>query len=416
MKKLFYFLLILCCGAWFTACGDDDDKQVGGTFDVVSSTIDFYAVGGEGFIKLNSENVEIKAKSNKESWCVVTDVSNAEILFKVLENEELASRSATIQITGGEVSREVSITQLGNTIPTAEEREVTFDYEGGNKVMNVTHTLSFTATVAPGAAWLKVIASTDDVTLTAEENTTDRKRTAIVTLKSKGGLESTIAVTQTGIPEPEQGENGSYESFLGNWKLTGMGSDNTGAPTQTTFNLTITEDKAGESYFIAGWGASSVAKAPQFAIPARYDSKTHSMDVYAYNNLGTADIGGTTYTVLWAGSYIDPADGEEYLDPSIYPVYNISFKEDGSVLINLHRLEFNDGTSAELLGGQYFLKPPTGNSYSNYYTDSYLDKKTMVMTKATENRVAYRTDPVDSNTTFVKAVASQKAVKAKLMR
>ena len=64
MNKILYTLLaILCIGV--SACSDDDAVEVA-SLNIVQSTVDFSAAGGEGFITLENGNDNLEVLSNME--------------------------------------------------------------------------------------------------------------------------------------------------------------------------------------------------------------------------------------------------------------------------------------------------------------------------------------------------------------
>jgi hypothetical protein len=183
---------------WMVACDDDDNGIiVNNPLEIVKSTVDFKASGGEGGISVAGNRLTLEAVSDAD-WCSITNVNGNQIAFSVSPNEEVVSRAATIQISGGGATKRVAVTQIGNLSPEPDAKDVEFDAFGGSRAINVSHSLPFTVSIETGVTWLTATVDGDVLTLTAARNETSNKLTATVTLTS-GNLKTEIDVTQTGI-------------------------------------------------------------------------------------------------------------------------------------------------------------------------------------------------------------------------
>jgi hypothetical protein len=172
------------------------------TLTVSPTMLDFTASGETKTIAVTS-NVSWTAGKDT-SWITVSPASgsnNGTISVAVEANTETNSRTGTVTVTGGGITRTVSITQAAYVPPTntLTVSPATLDFTASGETKSVTVTSNVNWAASKDAAWITVSPASGSnngtVSVTAEANTEISSRTGTVTI-SGGGLTHTIAVTQ----------------------------------------------------------------------------------------------------------------------------------------------------------------------------------------------------------------------------
>jgi len=190
---------------WNTKINFDADNPEPMLIATISDILPLPASGGTRSITIES-NVD---------WTVSTDVSWIKIALPssgsndgtvgitVDENTSTDSRTATITITGGGVTRTIPILQEGMTTPNSELSATLSDNSllpasGGTREITITSNTDWT--VSSDATWLTIspVSGSNDgtVTVTAEVNTATDTREATITISGTGVTAQTISVTQ----------------------------------------------------------------------------------------------------------------------------------------------------------------------------------------------------------------------------
>lgn len=256
MKKLFNLLMIALC-VFATACSDDDDDPKPIPFTADPAALTFNVEGGSQKVTLSLEGA---IAAPDKDWCTVV-VNKAEATVTVTANEETQIRTAKVTFTAGEQTVNVTVTQAGKEASvdelTPEKTQVDFTAEGGEEVVKVTATATFTA--ASSESWLTATAAEGKVTLNATANTAEA-RTAKVTL-TMGEKTAEITVNQAAPFKAD------YNSYIGTWKVKGTTDDG-----RVEYNnVIITAKENGKSYNVAGW-THNAAAAQQFPLTMHYQS------------------------------------------------------------------------------------------------------------------------------------------------
>lgn len=132
--------------------------------------------------------------------------------FDVASNTSTASRTGSITVSGSGITRTVAVIQAGaGLLLTVDKNDLSFDASGGEKTINVSHNVDFTAEASD--SWLKVYVKVDVIYVTAEQNASTTSRAGSVTV-SGGGITRTVAVKQQGAePKPAPDTTGNTEDF-----------------------------------------------------------------------------------------------------------------------------------------------------------------------------------------------------------
>ncbi|EHP48968.1 BACON domain-containing protein, partial [Odoribacter laneus] len=297
----------------------------------------------------------------------------AEATVTVTANEETQIRTAKVTFTAGEQTVNVTVTQAGKEAPvdelTPEKTQVDFTAEGGEEVVKVTATATFTA--ASSESWLTATAAEGKVTLNAAANTAEA-RTAKVTL-TMGEKTAEITVNQA-APKVI-----SYEDYIGTWTVSSSALEG-------NYTIVIAQKVAGESYTVAGWGKSVVATDAKYAFTMKYIPDQHAVAIYTEQDLGTyTDSDGIVYPVHLTG--LIPSTGGKF---SYVTTANPETSACMAGILNGDKVEWvgqevslSGGTKATYLGFCYFIENAEGG-YLNFTVD-FPFAQNPVMTKVSSN-------------------------------
>ena len=451
MKKILYIAWALFC-IGITACDDNDSSSEISVLNIIESTVDFNAVGGQGFIKIeNQGDTEVKAVSDVE-WCKIENLSNDKITFSVVQNGELTTRAAVIKISVSGTVKQVSITQAGNKIPLVETDKVMFDAHGGAREILVESSLQIEPVIpAEAASWLSAQVDKNKLTLTAQHNYTLNKLSTTVKLKS-GSLDTEITVTQTGIVLiPEKTAitmyNGGDEikikvnSILpftavsnqewltitpGDDFVTLTATDNSGQPARTakvtltsealTATINVTQRPPIYSDYVGKWTLTGLEKGSPFtydlSIVQATANSTYKVTGWGKSVVATdskyaiqANFHAATgmifitaqenlgvysnqYDIMFYGQ-VEEAGKYYYVSGSGYICYIGILQRDGSVQWMNGEVEYSDGSTEEIVGARYFLKSKADGSVAGFNVDSPFMREP-VMTKQVAASAAVR--------------------------
>lgn len=274
-------MIALCVFA--TACSDDDDDPKPVPFTADPTALTFTVEGGSQKVTLSLEGAT--ATSDKD-WCTVV-VNKAEATVTATASAETEIRTAKVTFKLGEQTVNVTVTQDGKGAAaeelTPEKTQVDFTAEGGEEVVNVTATSTFTA--ASSESWLTATAAEGKVTLKAAANTA-AARTAKVTL-TMGEKTADITVNQAAPFKA------NYDSYIGTWNLKGTTNDG-----KAEFTIIITPKEQGKSYKVAGWCGNAVVTDYPFTMLYQSDG---SIAIKGHQELATIGEGDTRAIVVVAG-------------------------------------------------------------------------------------------------------------------
>jgi mannan endo-1,4-beta-mannosidase len=140
--------------------------------------------------------------TDNQSWLSISVASgsnNATIAIMATANTQAASRSGTVTVTGGGITRTIAVTQAGQTASTLTVSASTLSLPAGASSGSVSISSNVTWSVTDDQSWLSgsPTSGTGNATLTlsATANAGSSARTGTVTV-SGGGITRTLAVTQ----------------------------------------------------------------------------------------------------------------------------------------------------------------------------------------------------------------------------
>lgn len=111
MKRIYYIVSALfLAAAVFSGCSKEEIEET--YLDVVESDVDFQAAGGTGVISISTNADRVTASSNA-IWLKITSTGQEAIEFEVSGHNGEFSRAARISISGGGITRQVVVSQMG---------------------------------------------------------------------------------------------------------------------------------------------------------------------------------------------------------------------------------------------------------------------------------------------------------------
>ncbi|MDR0559749.1 MAG: leucine-rich repeat protein [Prevotellaceae bacterium] len=170
---------------------------------VLPDSCTFSANGGTTTITITSN--QSWTVQNNASWLIVSQTggsNNGTFTITATTNTSASQRSANITVTGGGITRTITVYQAPAVMLSVLPDSCTFSANGGTTTITVTSNQSWT--VQNNASWLTVsqtggghngILITDTTNITAAANTSTSQRNATVTITG-GGITRTILVHQ----------------------------------------------------------------------------------------------------------------------------------------------------------------------------------------------------------------------------
>ena len=213
LLQLSWLLFLLVSMPTLQSCGDNDDFEESYLVaDVSSVSVD---TDGQTFTIGVRANVTISVDIS-DSWITqsgktTSTATYTAYTFTAEANPTTQQRTATITLSGGQITSTVTVSQDGaylNVSPT----EVSVDADGGLVSLSVNTNITYS--VAISDSWLTQTSSSSlSPTFTAESNPTTEQRTATITL-SWGDIVGIVMVTQEASNLPK----GGIDNFtIDNW-------------------------------------------------------------------------------------------------------------------------------------------------------------------------------------------------------
>jgi hypothetical protein len=186
--------------------------------------------------------------TDNQTWLSVAPASgtnNGSFTVSATANSGTAARTGTVTVSGGGISRVISVNQsagqTGSNL-TVSSTSVSLGATASSSTVNVTSNVGWT--VVDDQPWLSVSptsgAGNGSLTLTATANTATAARTGTVTVTG-GGLTRTIAVTQAGSGPPSGSvvATGAVTSSSGWFTEEQVRLSNTATITALTVTITV---------------------------------------------------------------------------------------------------------------------------------------------------------------------------------
>lgn len=217
MRKniLYLFLFWAGCIFFLIACNEDNTQYLPpAELQITSSTVEFKSTGGEGIIKVDNANNNLKAVSNAE-WCTITDCSQGVVSFTITTNTDMETRTAVISLTMGASSQKIGITQMGYIADYSTESVYSFaENKGFTQFIRFESELPIEACVNEEAtSWLSYEKAEGGFNVVGTDNSETAERTGTITFVS-GEMTKKYHFIQY-----------STNTFIRSWKVQYKGSD-----------------------------------------------------------------------------------------------------------------------------------------------------------------------------------------------
>lgn len=170
-----------------------------------SYSFDSYSSSGNISVTCNSS----WSVSKSGSWITLNTLSgsnNGIVYYSISENTSSSSRSGTITVTAGSISRTCTITQSGKTVQTSlsiSPSSDSFDSYSGSGSISVTCNSSWS--VIKSGSWITLNTQSGSnngtVYYSVSANTSSSSRSGSITITS-GSISRTCTITQSGITAP----------------------------------------------------------------------------------------------------------------------------------------------------------------------------------------------------------------------
>lgn len=198
---------------------------VGSSLTVSPTSVSF-AAGASSTPVTVTANVSWTVTDN-QTWLSVaptSGTSNGSFTLSATANTGTASRSGTVTVTGGGLTRTIAVSQAGQAANnlTLSTSSLSFAATASSSPVNVTANVSWTVT--DNQSWLSVSpasgSNNGSFTVSATANTASTTRSGTVTV-SGGGLTRTLAVTQAGQSGGGCTNPITFSGNTGNFNTTG---------------------------------------------------------------------------------------------------------------------------------------------------------------------------------------------------
>jgi mannan endo-1,4-beta-mannosidase len=224
--------------------------------------------------------------TDNQTWISVSPTSganNGSFNVSATANTSSTSRTGTVTVTGGGISRAISVTQAGQTSNTLNVTPASLSFSSVTSTGAVQVTSNVSWTVSDDQTWLSasVASGSGNATfnVTAQANTGTTSRNATVTV-SGGGITRTIPVTQAGTTANNLTVNPTSLSL-------GAAASNSSIAVTANVSWTVTDDQTWLSASpTSGSGNGS------FTVAATANTGTTSR-----NGTVTVSGGGVTRTI-----------------------------------------------------------------------------------------------------------------------
>jgi hypothetical protein len=279
--------------------------------------------------------------TGKPDWLDVSPLSggnqtNTNIsLTAIGDNPTSAERTATLIITGGGISKTVTVTQSGAPELTVDQTTMSIGYETGLSSTFELTSANVNWTISVDATWLGVNpasgSTSQTITITTtEENPATSSRNATITITG-GEITRTISVTQDGAPLLEVSPSGINLSWQNgssstinitsanvNWIVSGTPSWISANPLSGSGNQTLTVTASSDnptssqrsaSFTISGGGITRTVSVSQDGAPLLEVSTTTL-------NLGNQSGSNGTFTITSANNSWSISDDATWFSAS----------------------------------------------------------------------------------------------------
>ncbi len=351
MNKLLHILLIAIFCVTYTGCSNDDE-QADQTLKIVEANTIYAAVGGTGFIKLETIGA-ITATSDSE-WCVPAVAGNT-INLTVAPNKGLQGRTAAITIQGDGEKRIIAVTQTGAIMWFKDFKAETIAFLSEGTTVKTAIVSSYPISIDNKPDWLSYKIENDSLYLTVEASA---PRKGVITFSSESGS-VTYNIVQL-----------SYAGLLGEYD---MAFDNPSTGRRETRSVIFVEKQKDVSFTLDGLviTGTTVGK-----VEMKFSSATNNMTINAGQYLAT--IANSTGDFVYLSLRTAGGQYGYSADYQIAGIFNLD--DNGKVTYTFRDNGTWPGQVAAGFGFYLFkLQPPTASGAAT--GSSYIRFMNIVMTK-----------------------------------
>ncbi|GHT40621.1 hypothetical protein AGMMS49965_09170 [Bacteroidia bacterium] len=196
-----FFGLLLAMGtasAVFTACDDNDPQP---TLSVAPATIEATAAAASYPVAVASSDTWVATVSTDSEWCTLDAISTEGLTVNVAANTEGTTRSATVTISSGKLSKQVTVTQAaGEAALSVSPTAIPATAGEAAYSIAVASNGSWKATVSSESEWCTISPATGTgdgtITVNVAKNGAITTRSATITVILGSFPEQVITVTQ----------------------------------------------------------------------------------------------------------------------------------------------------------------------------------------------------------------------------
>jgi mannan endo-1,4-beta-mannosidase len=198
---------------------------VGSNLTVAPTSLSFAATAASSPVTVTA-NVSWTVSDN-QTWLSVTPASganNGSFTVSATANAGTTSRSGAVTVSGGGITRTITVTQAGQTANNLTVSTSSLSFASAASSSPVTVTANVSWTVTDNQTWLSVSptsgSNNGSFTVSATANTDTASRSGSVTVTG-GGLTRTIGVTQAGQSTGGCANPITFSGNTGNFNTTG---------------------------------------------------------------------------------------------------------------------------------------------------------------------------------------------------
>lgn len=253
--------------------------------------------------------------TDDQAWlsiAVPSGTGNGSFTVLATANTGTSSRSGTVTVTGGGITRQVAVTQSGQTANNLTIAPASLSLGSAASSASIAVTANVSWTVTDDQSWLSVSptsgANNGSLTVSATANTGTASRSGTVTV-SGGGVSRVIAVTQAGQGSP-----------MGTVTATGVVTSSSGWFTEQQLQLSSTVNITALSITITVQRTTGVSASGQYNTVggqvAQSSTSTASTITYQFTLGAGQTLGPATNRVfaiqLGGNGTVHPASGDTY--------------------------------------------------------------------------------------------------------
>ena len=182
MKRISYILLSMAFAvAALAGCSKEEAEET--YLRIERSDVDFSAAGGTGEILISTNAASVSAVSGKD-WLTITSENTESVLFSVAESGDEFSRVASVTITAGGVSQEVTVSQMGVIFDIGADRisDLSLAPEGETLTIPYSTNSGTPQVTLSDNSWLTAGVDSENIILTAGRNNSKEERSVSVTI------------------------------------------------------------------------------------------------------------------------------------------------------------------------------------------------------------------------------------------